>query len=72
VVKNLDTRLSIDAEEELRTFVEGEPVDATWSPTSISPGNTSVANVSHTVSAGEFYRIKVIGPTNEVEKSVAC
>jgi flagellin-like protein len=73
VVKNLDTRLTVK-KGEMRMFVDGAmPTTYSWYVDEIGPGKTGMFNITQpNGTEGMVYRIKVIGPTNEVERSVAC
>jgi flagellin-like protein len=75
IVKNLDPNVNIGTNE-LTVLLDKQPVPSSgisWNPTIIQPQNTTIGNFGCTTcAAGTLHTVKVVGPSNSDEKSVAC
>jgi flagellin-like protein len=77
VVKNLDPSVNIGTNE-LTVFVDKQPVTSSisWDSPNIQPQNTTIGTVSCpsglNCTVGTLHTVKVVGPSNSDEKSVAC
>jgi flagellin-like protein len=78
VVKNLDPNVNIGTNE-LTVFFDKKPVTPSgWSPdpNTIQPQNTTIGTITCSATSpcesGKLYTVKVVGPSNSDEKSVAC
>ncbi len=71
-VKNLDPQLSITPSEDLIVRLDNVPVTPTWSG-DIAAQNNGVQELSCALcDSGSTHVIRVIGPSNVVERSAIC
>ncbi|MEM5801915.1 MAG: hypothetical protein QXQ18_00820 [Candidatus Aenigmatarchaeota archaeon] len=71
-VKNFDTAASINSATEITLRVDGTVTSFTCTPATIPPTSTANCNTATGGTPGTFHTLRIIGPSNAVEKRVAC